>query len=112
MRFPDDIDLAADPSERWDRGRLCYRDYAGQRLQSRQQTPEKLVFVNSTLVLTARERQSCVKKIVRLETEVDLLQAHEAAHQQSGARQHHQRKGYLEDHERIPQPAVTEAAAD
>src|SRR5687767_10497822 len=99
MRSPHDIDLAAKASERRDRRRLCYCDYAGQGLQARQQTTEKLVFIDSTLVLTARERQSRVKKIVGLETEVDLLQAHEAAHQQAGARQHHQRKGYFEDHE-------------
>ena len=56
--------------------------------------------------------QAREENVPRFEPEVDLLQPDEAAHQQSGARQQHERQRHFDHHQRAAQFAVPESAAD
>jgi len=55
---------------------------AWQRLQPWQQRPEKPLFLGDSLILASRERQPRKQDIVRIESQVHLLQTDETAHQQ------------------------------
>ena len=106
------VDVGADAAIGRKRRRFGGRHNTRQRVQPRQQRLEELLLRRRGLVLLARQRQARDEDVVRIEPEIDRLQLHEVAHQQSRAGQQHERERDFAHHERASELAAPESADD
>ena len=71
---------------------------------------KKRCFSAAVVIDATRKRQTDDQDVVGIQAEIDALQRDEAAHQQTGADEQHERQRDLRDDERAAQPAAAEPA--
>ena len=84
----------------------------GMAFQPQQKRTEKTGDLVGGLIAVFWKRKPSYQNVIGLQSEMNLVQGNEAAHQQARANQQRERQGDLEDNHSITKPAVPEAAAD
>ena len=73
---------------------------------------EEALLFGGGRVLASWQWNARDQNVLGVQPEIDRLQRDEAAHEQAGPHQQHQRQGHFDDDEHAAEPAAAEAAAD